>query len=125
MKVVISFYISGKSCYAPSNYHPRTMRRGTLGTDTMSAHHNGHVDYNGQDIRLRSQSAMPGCHRTTTPGTTSYRPMTTNLPSRPTDLGSAHSAVSSRQRSSEDKENHANFAVSIEYFDGEFSGFYY
>lgn len=108
--VCTNFISTGRSNYAPRNYRPSTLRRGTLLDDPLSPHHSCHIDYSGHDIRLRSQSAMPGCQRASTasPGHPFNRPMTTNLPARHSNAQTPESQIKSagsRRRRSEDKEN--------------------
>lgn len=118
--------LPGKSCYAPSNYRPSALRRNTLVTDPLSPHHNCHIDYNGHDIRLRCQSAMPGLHRSDSASTGSpvNRPMTTHIPTRLPGLEtptSKHSSADRRLRI-EDKENtNANIVISVECEDGKYA----
>ncbi|XP_052793115.1 uncharacterized protein LOC128227315 isoform X2 [Mya arenaria] len=70
---------TGKSCYAPRNYHPSTIRRATIPTAAAPAHRNCHSDHTGIDYRLRSQSAFPGQRVSVSIGGSGppTRPMTT------------------------------------------------
>lgn len=85
-KKILDFIADGngrKSCYAPSNYIPSSIRRATLPTDPSSPHRNCHTEHH--DTKIRSQSAMTGRARATTalPGTRQMnRPMTTDMTTR-------------------------------------------
>lgn len=83
-KKILDFIADGngrKSCYAVKNYHPG-LKKTTL---PNQKHTNG--IRNVADIRLRSQSAMPGNHRRTSPpdpASRVSRPMTTHTDTRHT-----------------------------------------
>ncbi|WAR00487.1 CNBD2-like protein [Mya arenaria] len=81
-KKILDFVADGtgrKSCYAPRNYHPSTIRRATIPTAAAPAHRNCHSDHTGIDYRLRSQSAFPGQRVSVSIGGSGppTRPMTT------------------------------------------------
>ncbi|XP_045204783.2 uncharacterized protein LOC123557400 isoform X2 [Mercenaria mercenaria] len=99
-KKILDFIADGngrKSCYAPSNYRPSSLRRGTIAADP-SLHRNGHTDHNA-DLRIRSQSAVPTRNFTSsTPhGRRQNRPMTVNA--------TRHVEDDSDAKDGEDKEN--------------------
>lgn len=126
-KKILDFIADGngrKSCYAPSNYRPSTLRRTTIPTDPTSPHRNCHGDHT-VDWKIRSQSAVPSRTRRSI-STQPDRPMTTNIPSRQTgnrmtkqkEEGEKDEDI--KEHNDDDKENKdVNIVFTIEDEDGE------
>ncbi|XP_060589310.1 uncharacterized protein LOC132744572 isoform X2 [Ruditapes philippinarum] len=107
-KKILDFIADGngrKSCYAPSNYTPSSLRRSTL-SDPSSPHRNCHDDHHA-DLRIRSLSAVPPRQKTfTSHGRRPSRPVTVNAP--------RHVEEESGTKDVEDKENKdVNIVVTI------------
>ncbi|KAL4230499.1 hypothetical protein ACF0H5_010881 [Mactra antiquata] len=116
-KKILDFIADGngrKSCYAPSNYRPSSIRRSTIPTDPTSPHRNCHTELH-HDPKIRSQSAMPGHVRAQSayPSRRQItRPMTTDIPTRHLDNPDD---TEDQKNDTDDKENKdVNIMVVIE-----------